>query len=777
VDWARAETGEDVDPATLQGLRKVERIADFHRSVQRDGAEAGPALPGRPRRWGDLIVLQAIGAGARGEVWRAWDSTLQRQVALKFLQSTDATDSGRADLLNEARSLARVRHGSVVTVHGIAEHDGRAGMWMECLEGITLAGEIERIGRLPVRQVVHIALQLCSALDALQSAGIVHRDIKPSNVILEANDRVVLTDFGLGWRATLEDLRGPRPSGTPMFMAPEILAGRAATPLSDIYALGVTLWWALAGEGPYQAKTLEELRTEIEKGPARSLEALRPDAPRPLIKTIQAAMAVAPEDRPRGAADFASRIREKFVAIAVLPFANPGRDPEEEYFTEGLTDELMQVLGKVRGIRVAARFSTFKFKGREATVAEIGSALNVTALLEGSVRRQGDRVRISVQLVQVSDGYHLWAGRYDRALGDIFAVQDDIARAVVKELRATLLGEEPDPDASRQVSAEIAQAARGRATDPEAHRLYLLGRHFVRRLSPEDIGKGIEYLKQAIALHPEFALAWAELSGGLSRGAGRGLLPHAEGYARAREAVQRALALEPNLGEAHTRLAAIQMFYDWSWDEARASYARALAQSPGDVVALGGAGVLAMGRGDTPEAIALHRRAVEQDPLNSGTYSNLGLTLVRANQPAEAEEVLRRGIELDPRRMLLRWFLAVALVDQGRGDEALAVAEQEPDAGSRLFALGIVHTRMGHRAESDALLRELIEFHGAGYAYQIAELSAIRDDVDQAFAWLERAYEQRDSGLSDLPCSTGFLHLRDDPRWLPLLRKMGFVRA
>ena len=777
VDWQRAETDKDFAPDTLQGLRKVERIAEFHRSVQRDGAAIGPALPGRPRRWGDLIVLAPIGAGARGEVWRAWDSTLQRQVALKFLQSTGTDASDRADLLNEARSLARVRHGSVVTVHGIAEHDGRAGMWMECLEGVTLAREIERAGALPVRQVVHIALQLCSALDALTSAGIVHRDIKPSNVILEADDRVVLTDFGLGWRASIEDSLGPRPSGTPMFMAPEVLAGGAATPRSDLYALGVTLWWALAGEGPYRAKTLEELRSEIEHGPGRSLETARPDAPRSLIQAIQAAMAVAPEDRPGGGIDFASRLREKFVAVAVLHFTNPSQDPEEEYFTEGLTDELMQMLGKIRGIRVAARSSAFKFKGREATVAEIGEALRVTAVLEGSVRKHGDRVRISVQLVQVSDGYHLWAARYDRAWGDIFAVQDDIAGAVVKELRATLLGEALDSDASRRVNTEIAQAARGRATDPEAHRLYLLGRHFGRRLSPEDIGKGIEYLNQAIARHPDFALAWAELSGALSRGAGRGLLPHAEGFARAREAVGRALALEPDLGEAHTRLAAIQMFHDWHWSEAQASYARALAQSPGDVVALGGAGVLAMGRGDTEEAIALHRRAVEQDPLNATAYSNLGLTLQRAGQPAEAEKVLRRGVELDPRRILLRWFLSRAIADQGRGEEALAVAEQETDPGSRLFALGIIHTLMGHRPESDACLRELTEFYKEGYAFQIAELCGLRGDADAAFAWLEHAYEQRDAGLSDLMSSANLRSLYGDSRWHAFATKMGFEAA
>ena len=787
IDWEGTRPGGDLDGDTLQAFRDVERIAEFNRSLQHT-TEGDPPTPGsgirdgkRPERWGDLIVLEPIGAGARGKVWRAWDSTLQRQVALKFLQPAGEKGTGRKDLLNEARSLAKIRHKGVVTVHGIAENDDRAGMWMECLEGPTLAREIERMGKLDVRQVTHIASQLCSALEALEAAGLVHGDIKPSNIVLEAGDRVVLTDFGLGWRPALGDIESPRGSGTPMFMAPELFAGAPASHASDRYALGVTLWYALAGEPPYRARALHELRDALARGPSRSLQKLRPDAPAPLIASIMSAMSADVSKRPNSAAEFASRIREESKpvgsSIAVLPFLNRSQDRDEEYFSEGLSDELLQMLTKIRGLRVAARSSAYSFKGRQATIGEIGRALQVAAVLEGSVRKSGDRVRISVQLVNVFDGYHLWSETYDRTLQDIFAVQDDIAQSVVKELRAVLLAEKVDAKTSREVDAEVAKAARGRATDPEAYRLYLLGRHFARRLSRQDMTKGIEYLKQALARDPNFAFAWAELAGAYSRAAGRGLIPHAEGYAQAREAVRRALAIEPDLGEAHARLASIQMFYDFDLGEADRSYARALELAPGDIPALSGAGVLAFSHERADEAIALHRRACEQDPLSAAVHSNLGLSLHRAGRLEESEAAYQRAIELDPNRYLTRSFLARVLTDLGRAEEAMSEASREPDPGQRLYMEAILHWLAGNGPASEAALHELIATHGEGYAFQIAEAYGVRGDADGAFEWLDRAYTQRDAGLVDLKSSINLRPIQGDRRFREFAKKLGLGDA
>jgi Tol biopolymer transport system component len=324
VDWDLAESGTRDDDALVdvRTLREVERIADIHRILLRSPLPAGaqtladPAGGGAkhatsgPVRWGDLTLLELVRTGAYGEVWRAWDAWLERDVALKFLLTVGGTSSeGVHDsaLLAEARALARVRHPGVVAVHGIAEHDGRVGMWMEFLEGTTLAAEIERRGILSPREVARIGLELCRALEAVESAGVVHRDIKPANVILESTGRVVLTDFGLGrrWELAAASLGA---SGTPVFMSPGILSGEPATPRSDIYALGVTLRWALTGHPPFRAQTLEELRVEAQAGPSTPLAVERPDVPPALIAAIDRAMTPDPEARYAGAAQMAAAL-------------------------------------------------------------------------------------------------------------------------------------------------------------------------------------------------------------------------------------------------------------------------------------------------------------------------------------------------------------------------------------------------------------------------------------------------------------------------------------
>jgi hypothetical protein len=333
VDWTLAASdAKESERASIRALQEVERIAEFNRFLQRSpgpidgGDQPGDAPP--LQRWGDLTLLEPIGAGANGLVWRAWDSKLRREVALKFLSSeesaatgatapsSDADPAAGSRLLDEARALARVRHPGVVTVFGIAETDGRAGMWMEHLHGSTLAAEIDRRGPLPPREVARIGLELCRALVALDAAGLVHQDIKPSNIVLEPGGRVVLTDFGLGLRRGFAKSMAWRVSGTPMFMSPELLAGEPATPRSDLYALGVTLRWALTGHAPFRARDIDELIPEAKAGPATPLASERPGAPKALIAAIDRAMAPKPEARFPDAA---------VMAEAFEKIASPGR--------------------------------------------------------------------------------------------------------------------------------------------------------------------------------------------------------------------------------------------------------------------------------------------------------------------------------------------------------------------------------------------------------------------------------------------------------------------
>ncbi len=420
---------------------------------------------------------------------------------------------------------------------------------------------------------------------------------------------------------------------------------------------------------------------------------------------------------------------------------------------------------------MAARTSSFHFKGKDTTIAEVGRALQVATVLEGSVRKSGTRVRISVQLVKVEDGYHLWSETYDRTLDDVFAVQDDIAQAVVKELRVTLLGEAADSDASREAKAEVARAAQGRATAPEAHRLFLLARHLHDRGSREDHFKAVEYLNAALAIDRQFALAWAHLAQAYSRMADMGWTSVAEGYALAREAAVRSLTLEPNLAEGHAQLGWIRFAHDWDWRGAESAYARALQLAPGDSAILRRTGVLASTMGRLEEAIELTRRAMEQDPLSASAYTAHGRILVQAGRYAEAEGTYRKTLELAPWKSNVPAFLALATSWQRRHEGAIAEAMREPHDLWRLWALAIVYQVAGHTKESETALQELSDKYAEGGAYQISEAYAMREEVDAAFAWLERAHVQRDGGLIEVKVSPYLRSLHSDGRWAEFLEK------
>lgn len=462
-------------------------------------------------------------------------------------------------------------------------------------------------------------------------------------------------------------------------------------------------------------------------------------------------------------------------SIAVLPFVNMSREEENEYFADGLAEELLNVLAGIRGLHVAARTSSFHFKGKDVTIAEVGRSLNVATVLEGSVRHSGSRMRITVQLVKVADGYHLWSETYDRTLEDIFAVQDDIAQSVVRQLRTTLLGEVADASANSAARAEVAVAVKGRSAHPEAHRLYLQARHLLDRRTREDTAKGVGYLREALVLDPDYALGWAELGRAYAGEADRGYVPVTEGYGRAREAVQRALTLKPDLAEGHARLGWIQMSHDWDWRNAEKSYRRALELAPENALVLRLAGVLARNLGRVEEAIALTRHAVEQDPLGATTYLNLALALSSAARLIEAEKACLKALELTPQSAMTRAVLSLILLAQGREADALSEAMREPHEAVRLWALAIIHHAAGSAAESDGALGELIGKYAKDSAYQIAEVHAARGEADATFEWLDRAYIERDTGLTGIKTAPSFCSLHRDPRWDALLNKIGLV--
>jgi TolB-like protein len=462
-------------------------------------------------------------------------------------------------------------------------------------------------------------------------------------------------------------------------------------------------------------------------------------------------------------------------SIAVLPFVNMSRDEENEYFADGLSEELLNVLAKIRGLRVASRTSAFSFKGKGIDIPTIAQKLNVATVLEGSVRKSGNRVRITAQLIQVATDSHLWSQTYDRQLDDIFAVQDDIAQSVVKELRAALLGVPAETAAIVTVAAAVHKAATGRSDSPEAFQLYLQGKFFGERITQADTDKAIALYRQAIAIDPVYALAWTGLSRIHQLQAGYGFAPIDEGYERAREAAQRALQLAPDLAEAHLALGWLQLSHDWDWTAADASFRRALELAPGDAHVLDGAATLARILGQHEKALALIRKALALDPLSAAIHREAAMVYFMSDRLEDAATSLQIALDLNPKGGLTHAFLAINRLLQGRSDEALSLAPAESHDVFRYLAFAMIHHKLGHPEESESALKALIDGFGWTAAYQAAEAYAFRGEVDKAFEWLESAFAHRDPGVVHTAVDLFLRPLHGDPRWLPFLRRLSLA--
>src|SRR5689334_5129860 len=455
-------------------------------------------------RLGNFEILAPLGAGGMGEVYRARDTRLKRDVAIKVLPETVASSPERlARFEREATTVAGLNHPNIVVLHSIEQAGGTRFLTMELVDGSSL-GDAITPGGLPAARVIELGIAMSDALVAAHEKGVVHRDLKPANVMLTRDGRVKVLDFGLAKLAEAESdpnltqaatVASPLSSGgqiigTVPYMAPEQIRGETVDARADVFALGIVLYELATGKRPFAGETHMDVGHAILREQPRPLSSLRADVPSDLDRIVNRCLEKNPRERFQTALDVANELRglrkqlersgssvsarpaaDKVASIAVLPFANRSASADDEYFSDGLADELLNVLAKIQGLRVTARTSSFHFKGKDATIAEVGNALNVATVLEGSVRKAGNRVRISVQLVKAPEGYQLWSETYDRTLEDIFAVQDDIAQSVVKELRTKLLGETPDSDASGQARADVSQAARGRGADPEAMRL------------------------------------------------------------------------------------------------------------------------------------------------------------------------------------------------------------------------------------------------------------------------------------------------------------------
>ena len=724
-------------------------------------------------RLGAYQILSPLGAGGMGEVYRARDTRLGRDIAIRILPPASPTHA--------APRMGGIGHPNLATVFSVETEAGARFLTMELVDGVPLARIIPS-GGMALARLLDIAIPTADAIVDVHEGGLVHQDLHPGTIVVTSDHQVKVLDFSLAGSSA------PAP-----YRSPEQIRAEAVDARSDVFAFGVILYELAVGRRPFSGSTPEEVTRSVLRDEPAPLAGLRPDLPATLVNVIERCLAKHPEERFGTMLEVCHELRrmrslhehgvrlmpaqetDDVASIAVLPFVNASASKDDAYFSDGLADELLNTLLKIRRLRVAARTSSFQFRDPKEDITTIGRKLRVDTLLEGSVRKAGNRVRILVQLIKVADGLSLWSETYDRTLDDIFAVQDDIAQCVVRELRTALLGKEADPTTNGDVRAEVAHAARGRASKAEAHHLQLRARHLILHGGRDDVFLGIEYLERALELDPGFARGWAELANAHHLRVNMGWVPRTSGFARAREAVEHALRLEPTLAEGHARLARIRMSYDWDWRGAEVSYAIALEHAPGSPVVLLGAMVLMQTLGRFEEAMAFAEKALRRDPVDCAVYMSLGLTLDAAGRLADAEAAYRQALAFAPQRINLRAHLAMALLDQHRVEEAIEIAREELDEGYRLWALAIIHAVTGERGLSDDALRVLIENYAGDAAFQIAEVHAIRGETDLAFAWLDRAYVQRDSGLVELNVRRSLRSLHGDPRWAPLQRKMGFT--
>ena len=444
-------------------------------------------------------------------------------------------------------------------------------------------------------------------------------------------------------------------------------------------------------------------------------------------------------------------------SIAVLPFVDMSPQKDQEYMSDGIAEELLNLLVKVPGLQVAARTSSFSFKGKEFTIADVARDLHVANVLEGSVRKSGNRVRITAQLIEADTGFHLYSETFDRSLDNIFAIQDEIAAAVVAELKVTLLGAVPTVE----------------KTDPEAYALYLQARYLKLQRTPESWDEAIALYQKTLEVAPDYAAAWVDLGGTYQDQAGRGMRPFDEGLQLAQEAVEKALAIDSDYAPAHAMLGWLAMYFKNDLAMAARHLGRALALEPGNLDSLSQAATMLQNLGRAEQGISVQQYILARDPINDRVLGNLGLAYNSLDRPDEALPLLRTSLRMHPGKIGTQSILGYSLLLKNEPEAALAAIEQEPLEAFRLIGLVMAYHALGQKNESDAALAELLDKHEQGWSYNIAFSLAYRGEADRAFEWLAKAIEYKDPGLTEIPTQLEFANIHDDPRWLPFLESIG----
>jgi serine/threonine-protein kinase len=789
VEWSdevSAASSPD-EKAIVRELQAVASVVEAHQGIPAEETFATPVVPSSPvpSAWGRLEIRREIGRGGFGTVYLAWDPLLERHIALKVLRAHDRS----APVVQEGRLLARVRHPGVVTVYGVDEHDGSVGLWMELVEGLTLKQILAARGAFDAREASLIGIDVCRAVAAVHKAGLLHRDIKAQNVMREPGGRIVLMDLGAG------EVRSDRVSselrlrGTPLYLAPELFDNRPATIATDVYSLGVLLYHLLTLRYPIEGDTFDAVEAALVSGGAAPLRDRRPDLPPELVRVIECALDRDPARRHRSAAALHEDLVEvvtrlyppdpsmvpavtsstgaRLPSVAVLPFENLGPDQDLEYFCTGLAEELLTGLGKVQGLRVASRTSSLHVRQRETDIRRICRLLDVDAVLEGTVRKAGDRLRITAQLVSAEDGCHLWSEGYDRSVADVFAVQDEIAHSVVDRLKISL-AQFPGRYLIQQ-----------HTHNPRAYQLYLKGRFFWTRRFQGGFQAALEHFQKAIEEDAAYALAYAGLADAYSFMGTYSVQQPRTALAHALIASKRALALDPDLAEAHTSLALIALA-DWNWPEAEREFIRALELDPTQVLPRIYHSWLMVLQGDAAGAMLEARTAQELEPLSPLVNAGAGHTLFLARRYDEAVVECEKSLEVDPNFILAIHIMGMCRALKGQLDEAIQIGERTVSISGRapfyLGVLGHYYARSGATDKVNAIIEELEHVARTRYVppHSFAFIYAGANDLDRAFEWQARANED---GASPFYYFAPLIdNMQADPRHAAELKRIGLNR-
>ena len=794
IDWASAESSaDDLERALLDPLRLVAAVADLHRQLPAETLD----------QWGHLRVLEEVGRGTFGRVYRAWDTRLDREVALKLLPAgPSASDARVTSIIEEGRLLARVRHPNVVSIYGAERTNDHVGLWMEFIHGRTLEQLIQAGNVFDQQQAVEIGIQLCRAMDAVHQAGLLHRDIKAHNVMLTGDNRVVLMDFGTG--RELGDGQSAI-AGTPLYLAPEVLAGSDATVASDIYAVGVVLYHLLTAGYPVQASSIGDLRRAHEHNLRTDLGAARPDLGAKLLRIIDRAIDPQPARRQSSAATLARDLESvkprsihvplRYVAlgaaalvvvawmggsvrtrqntksapvaaaavtvpkvadqpiIAVLPLRNLSAEPDSDYFVDGLTDELIRNLAVIEGLQVRSQTSSFAFRDTPRNLREIAEQLRVNLVVEGSVLRAGNGLRVNAQLVQVANDTPLWSEKFDRDLKDVFRIQDEISRAIVNQLRLTL-----------------GRGQRRYDTNIDAYELYLKGRALVDRKGIPSLEEAAKLFEAAIAKDPAFAPAHAGLATtyALMSAPTGSNLSFASAHAVLRPAALKAHELDPLLADAHAAMGWLHS-RELDWANAERAFERAIelnASITQTYTSYSVSTLLVQEKDD--DALRILHTALGNDPLSLDAQRAIGRVQLDAGRYSEAIETLQRVFDADPDFPFVASFLSRALMYAGRLDEAASLMEKtdgrhlgrfRPLQSRRPPHLAYLFVTTGRRGQAEALAVDL-----QGSPSSLAIIYAALGDKDRTFKALEEVAAVRPHHIGPLLRFPEFALLRDDPR-------------